>query len=1113
MAKTPAIRKHVVQAVVTSTLTSDGQSLSGAQFSDDNDADMNTEITEQGNMSDDNEIVSEVDHEGAFSFKLKKSLDSKIGGGMETNPTPPSLFDTFINAKGVAVKMMIDDWKQEWLQSEQGATLQLVNLILRSSNVPPADRWEEEDPAAVVSALQDHITNPSKTYALSQKKFRYAFEDFWMKWTMDVVPEHVNDEIIENGLMSWIVCMSSSAFRPLRMTATTAVLKVLSGCAKSVTLTGKQRKKQTLKDDKIAFLKRIIQVLFDSVFVQRYRDVDTTIRERCLAELIVWIETCPETFLDNTYLRYLGWSLSDKQARVRRLSATGIKQLLKPVAWRKSLKSFTDRFTSRLVEMASKDVDESVRHSSMTAVAMLHECKMLPNLEEYFLVELIKRKDWQTLQIASKLFAQELSSRVTIEPPFRAGIMVVELIHLVERFVPEGDLIKALERIIEVTGHDISASLGDFLDIIALVNARLASFTEGSSARKVVARVYGRECDDSMARKLVNVPVDHHLILCCYRSLVQVTGRTEHVASIATSVSRVMKTPRGCDEAIKMLHLISESEALPILEELVITNHDSYTPELTTELWSKMENKEQVTASQERILHKMIEWLAFDEEAMEKSLLPVHVLAELTKQIKSPAGLSSRLIDIIDNLSVHLQLRKESESILKCWSAMLQCFFQDLLWRLKDACKDGDPEFMLLDKRDRLVKWCDLSRCVQEYVDDPNDGHWSRALSTASILVDLACLSSNSIPSIHGWRTDIDCQAVFDLLGFPGGTEEERIKLVTMACKTIIKLGQDTGIRHVLRVYHPSVDALIRAAFNHVKDRVNMVDCAMSAIENNTNIEALMGILKLAQPFLNDSLSVSKMMLSNAVLAEDDQIIAKCINPHLLPKLTDEERRSLLDFIEDDVNLGNFKGGPALANLIKQLGRKKIVRKIRTAGDAAISSAADAPSVDHPTSEQPNVEYNVIMDRHTQHPVPTLNDYNNKHILSDPFVQAEMQTFTGASPFVQEDAANPFADENPFYDTKYSDGRTSQVESEDAKMEGKGHSHKDPELRGKEIQGSENRSESDNKRTFRNRTRINYAEPEDYVAKKNSGKLKKSGGEDVGMESPAKKPKRQHIRL
>ena len=465
---------------------------------------------------------------------------------------------------------------------------------------------------------------------------------------------------------------------------------------------------------------------------------------------------------------------------------------------------------------------------------------------------------------------------------------------------------------------------------------------------------------------------------------------------------------------------------------------------------------------------------------------------------------------------MHLQLRKESETVLRCWSALLQCFFQDLLWRLKDACREGDPEFTLLDKRERLIKWCDLPRCIQEYADDPNDGNWSRAFTAATILVDLACLSGNSTPSIHGWHASIDCQPVFDLIGLPGGTEEEQTKLVTMACKIVIKLGQDTGISHVLRVYRPSVDALIRTAFNHVKDRVNLADCAMLAIENNASLEALLGILKLAQPFLNDTLSVAKMMIGNAVLAEDDQIIAKCINAQLLHKLTDEERQSLLAFIEDDANLGNFKGGSALTNLIKQLARKRVVRKTKTAGNAS-GSAADVTSLDHhPTSEQPDAVYSVIMDRHTQHHIPTIQDYTSRHLLSDPFVQAENQAFVGANPFVHKDAANPFANENPFYDNKYPKGTTSQVESDSTEREGPGKILERNEMEATynspnalETQDPENRSEPDNnKRSFRNRTRINYTEYDDHIIKMDS-----KGSKDLAVESPAKKPKRQHIRL
>ena len=82
-------------------------------------------------------------------------------------------------------------------------------------------------------------------------------------------------------------------------------------------------------------------------------------------------------------------------------------------------------------------------------------------------------------------------------------MMIVELVHLTEQLVSESDLVKSLEKIIEVTGRDFAASLGNFLDIIALVNARMAHFTERSSAKGGIARVYGKECDEQLRTKLI----------------------------------------------------------------------------------------------------------------------------------------------------------------------------------------------------------------------------------------------------------------------------------------------------------------------------------------------------------------------------------------------------------------------------------------------------------------------------------------------------------------------------------------------------------------------------------------------------------------------------------
>lgn len=46
--------------------------------------------------------------------------------------------------------------------------------------------------------------------------------------------------------------------------------------------------------------------------MHRYRDVDPTIRMSCIQSLGVWILSYPSLFLQDLYLKYLGWTLNDK---------------------------------------------------------------------------------------------------------------------------------------------------------------------------------------------------------------------------------------------------------------------------------------------------------------------------------------------------------------------------------------------------------------------------------------------------------------------------------------------------------------------------------------------------------------------------------------------------------------------------------------------------------------------------------------------------------------------------------------------------------------------------------------------------------------------------------
>lgn len=46
--------------------------------------------------------------------------------------------------------------------------------------------------------------------------------------------------------------------------------------------------------------------------MHRYRDVDSEIRQACISAMGSWIVSYPSLFLQDLYLKYVGWTLNDK---------------------------------------------------------------------------------------------------------------------------------------------------------------------------------------------------------------------------------------------------------------------------------------------------------------------------------------------------------------------------------------------------------------------------------------------------------------------------------------------------------------------------------------------------------------------------------------------------------------------------------------------------------------------------------------------------------------------------------------------------------------------------------------------------------------------------------
>ncbi|ODQ73517.1 hypothetical protein LIPSTDRAFT_70525 [Lipomyces starkeyi NRRL Y-11557] len=308
-----------------------------------------------------------------------------------------ALFEAVKDA-GTALEETAADWIQNYEKNKVQAMMEMVNFILQccgcDSSVTAYDIEDQDSVAQTLAQIQDVFGKKKiSDYPLVSKrpefkKFRSHLVDFFGAF-IDKGAERetlYEDDSLMESIQIWITAMSSSTLRPFRYTATTVGLSILTALCnaaadiakatgRSTKLLEKEKSKprpavskvqklQATVDgyaQKTETLENLISDLFDTIFVHRYRDIDAKIRTDCIRELGKWMQTLPDVFFEGAYLRYMGWILSDANGSTRHEVVKGLTKLYKDNYFIGGLRQFTERFTSRLVEMATHDVDHSVR--------------------------------------------------------------------------------------------------------------------------------------------------------------------------------------------------------------------------------------------------------------------------------------------------------------------------------------------------------------------------------------------------------------------------------------------------------------------------------------------------------------------------------------------------------------------------------------------------------------------------------------------------------------------------------------------------------------------------------------------------------------------------------
>ncbi|RGB24090.1 hypothetical protein C1646_747941 [Rhizophagus diaphanus] len=317
----------------------------------------------------------------------------------------------------VNLENIVSDWVETYEIDNQRALLILLNFIIRSCGCPETIEKEAiKDEDAIVDVLnglqnafkKELITDyPLVSKAKDFKKFRKSFLEFFHRLIKQVKHSILYDSIFCETIYAWVCSMSSSAFRPFRHTATAIALFLLS-CLCEVAqevqtelniatrqLTSEQIKNKNLRNlrnqDRMSSLrsktaeltekKQRLEIyfndFFNGVFIHRYRDVEAIIRAECVKELGVWIIKYPDRFLEDKVTRYLGWQLSDKSPVARIEAIKSLSRLYINETFISGLRNFTERFKPRLIEMASRESELSVRITTISLLTQIYRSGLL----------------------------------------------------------------------------------------------------------------------------------------------------------------------------------------------------------------------------------------------------------------------------------------------------------------------------------------------------------------------------------------------------------------------------------------------------------------------------------------------------------------------------------------------------------------------------------------------------------------------------------------------------------------------------------------------------------------------------------------------------------------
>uniref|UniRef100_A0A0N5AWQ1 SCD domain-containing protein n=1 Tax=Syphacia muris TaxID=451379 RepID=A0A0N5AWQ1_9BILA len=290
-----------------------------------------------------------------------------------------------------------DRWIEEYERHYENALVQLQQFFISCcgcKGVISSVMLQTMEYSEIIRRMTEQFDEVSCDYPLIMsgpqwKKFKQNFADFVLLLVSKCKSSYVFDQRLMDSVIQLLTGLADSQVRAFRHTATFAAMKLSSALVdialELVSLKEKNAKqvetervklkarggndqlemlinKKSEIDGKTEDVRLMLEYIFKSVFVHRYRDILADIRSICINELGQWMQVYPEHFLEDAYLKYIGWTLYDKVSDVRLKCIMALLPLYERLDMVYKLELFTNKFKDRLVSMVmDKDNEVAMR--------------------------------------------------------------------------------------------------------------------------------------------------------------------------------------------------------------------------------------------------------------------------------------------------------------------------------------------------------------------------------------------------------------------------------------------------------------------------------------------------------------------------------------------------------------------------------------------------------------------------------------------------------------------------------------------------------------------------------------------------------------------------------